>query len=233
MSERAVQITHTQAMTSARASASSGGRSSSYGGSEQRKSSGGSQRVCRYCFQGYCEEENRKGSCPEAPDRSVAYVELLSCVTCARICAYHCFADDDGDYEHPCAPYTPAGQAPSPEHDPGSRHSRDSYGPLAADLGAVTTEAEQQPRRLSWRKWTLMSLLALCVPCLCLYFPLRACHRWALEHHFAGGRHEAVVSAPRATSPLREAPKEEAEPRSEDSGLAELEGGEPPRESQA
>ncbi len=218
-------------MASARPSTSSASRperSSRSSCGEERKSSGGSHRVCRYCFQGYCERENRKGSCAEAPDRSVAYVELLSCVTCARICAYHCFADDDGDYEHPCAPYAPASTRAGPEApDPGSRHSRDSYGPLTH---SPPPEDDDAPARgaASWRKWTLLSLLALCVPCLCLYFPLRACHRWALRHHYAGGRHEAVMSAPGARAKARlsaaAAQRVQEEEEEEDSGCVEVEG---------
>ena len=41
------------------------------------------------------------------------------------------------------------------------------------------------------RRWTTLSLLSLAVPCLCLYWPLTACHRCAVRFGCCGGRHSA------------------------------------------
>ena len=39
------------------------------------------------------------------------------------------------------------------------------------------------------RRWTSLSLLSVVVPCLCLYWPLAACHRCAVHIGCCGGRH--------------------------------------------
>ena len=41
------------------------------------------------------------------------------------------------------------------------------------------------------RRWTSLGLLSLVVPCLCLYWPLAACHRCAVRLGCCGGRHSA------------------------------------------
>ena len=61
--------------------------------------------------------------------------------------------------------------------------SADDRDPCACDggLGGV--------RRC--RRWTALSLLSVVVPCLCLYWPLAACHRCAVRVGCCGGRHSA------------------------------------------
>jgi len=44
------------------------------------------------------------------------------------------------------------------------------------------------------RRWTSVGLLAVVVPCLCLYWPLAACHRVAVRLGCCGGRHSASAS---------------------------------------
>lgn len=57
---------------------------------------------CVYCNEMYIETENPPGSCVDAPDRAKDCIEKVSCICCARGMLYHCMADVDGDYGHPC-----------------------------------------------------------------------------------------------------------------------------------
>lgn len=57
---------------------------------------------CVYCHEMFVHEENQRGRCEDAPDRGVECIERVSCICCARGMLYHCMADADGDYGHPC-----------------------------------------------------------------------------------------------------------------------------------
>jgi sprouty-related EVH1 domain-containing protein len=57
---------------------------------------------CVYCQKMFVHEDNMKGSCEDAPDKVHEFIEHVSCICCARGLLYHCMADADGDYGHPC-----------------------------------------------------------------------------------------------------------------------------------
>ena len=62
-----------------------------------------SQRArCVYCNEMFAFEDNQRGNCVDAPDRVAQCIEQVSCICCARGMLYHCMADADGDYGHPC-----------------------------------------------------------------------------------------------------------------------------------
>ncbi|XP_022693480.1 sprouty-related, EVH1 domain-containing protein 2-like isoform X4 [Varroa jacobsoni] len=47
------------------------------------------------------------------------------------------------------------------------------------------------PRRPSSRRWAALAILSVIVPCLWLYYPLKACHRCGQSCALCGARHEA------------------------------------------
>ena len=57
---------------------------------------------CVYCNQMFERDVNHRGTCEDAPDRVAKCIEKVSCICCARGMLYHCMADADGDYGHPC-----------------------------------------------------------------------------------------------------------------------------------
>ncbi|ELU07735.1 hypothetical protein CAPTEDRAFT_34948, partial [Capitella teleta] len=57
---------------------------------------------CVYCHEMFVHEDNQRGRCEDAPDRGAQCIERVSCICCARGMLYHCMADADGDYGHPC-----------------------------------------------------------------------------------------------------------------------------------
>ncbi|XP_076442691.1 sprouty-related, EVH1 domain-containing protein 2-like [Babylonia areolata] len=62
-----------------------------------------SQRAqCEYCRVMFNIDENQRGSCDSAPDKVVKCIEYATCVACASGLIYHCMADADGAYRHPC-----------------------------------------------------------------------------------------------------------------------------------
>ena len=62
-----------------------------------------SQRYrCVYCHEMFQQDNNARGTCEEAPDKVAECIEKASCICCARGMLYHCMADADGDYGHPC-----------------------------------------------------------------------------------------------------------------------------------
>ena len=57
---------------------------------------------CVYCHEMFVHDENVRGNCEDAPDKVAECIEKVSCICCARGMLYHCMADADGDYGHPC-----------------------------------------------------------------------------------------------------------------------------------
>ena len=57
---------------------------------------------CMYCREMFVHDENARGACEDAPDRVTHAIETASCVWCAEMMLYHCMADVDGEYGHPC-----------------------------------------------------------------------------------------------------------------------------------
>ncbi len=63
----------------------------------------GPQRTrCVYCHDWFHHDDNHRGKCEDAPDKVAECIEKASCICCARGVLYHCMADADGDYGHPC-----------------------------------------------------------------------------------------------------------------------------------
>lgn len=64
-----------------------------------------SQRLkCVHCQEMFIAEENKCGSCMDAPDPVVDCIEGLSCSCCARAVLYHCMTSGEGgDPPHPCS----------------------------------------------------------------------------------------------------------------------------------
>ncbi|XP_074644990.1 sprouty-related, EVH1 domain-containing protein 2-like isoform X2 [Tubulanus polymorphus] len=58
---------------------------------------------CAYCQKMFSvSSETSRGLCEDAPDKMHDVIERVSCICCARAMLYHCMADADGDYGHPC-----------------------------------------------------------------------------------------------------------------------------------
>ncbi|VDI05404.1 sprouty-related, EVH1 domain-containing protein 2-like isoform X2 [Mytilus galloprovincialis] len=57
---------------------------------------------CKYCRELFSHDDNARGSCEDAPDGVEKCIEYVTCVWCAKGIIYHCMADPDGDYGHPC-----------------------------------------------------------------------------------------------------------------------------------
>lgn len=57
---------------------------------------------CVYCHEMFVHDENPRGNCEDAPDKVAQCIERTSCICCASAMLYHCMADADGDYGHPC-----------------------------------------------------------------------------------------------------------------------------------
>lgn len=57
---------------------------------------------CKHCRVIFNTEENQRGSCDSAPDTMARCIECVTCVSCTKCLIYHCMADADGEYRHPC-----------------------------------------------------------------------------------------------------------------------------------
>lgn len=131
--------------------------------SQKRSVSSSTRARCVYCQELFFVSENRCGVCPDAPDDCAACIEHATCLCAARALLYHCATDDDGSYGTVCG----AGESSSP----GSGSS-----------------SERRQRR----KWVLLALLSVVLPCLWCYPALTACHRCAVRRGQCGARHRAA-----------------------------------------
>lgn len=67
-------------------------------------STSSSARVqCKHCREVFSVDDNVRGSCEDAPDSVERCIECVSCVSCFSCLMYHCLADADGSYVHPCS----------------------------------------------------------------------------------------------------------------------------------
>ena len=57
----------------------------------------GTKSRCMHCQETFVPDENRHGSCPDAPDSVVKCIDRISCCCCARAFIYHCFSEQDED----------------------------------------------------------------------------------------------------------------------------------------
>lgn len=109
---------------------------------------------CKYCKEMFTRDENPKGGCEDAPDCGKNCVEAIACLCCARSVLFHCMADEEHNYDHPC----------------------------------FCDNADEK----NCKKWTVLTILSLLVPCLWCYWPLMACHKCGVACSCCGGRHEAL-----------------------------------------
>ena len=58
---------------------------------------------CVHCRESFSLSENGRGACAEAPCKFRNAIDWVTCVRCAKGLLYHCTADSDGEYVHPCA----------------------------------------------------------------------------------------------------------------------------------
>ncbi|XP_076464353.1 sprouty-related, EVH1 domain-containing protein 2-like [Babylonia areolata] len=72
------------------------------GGGEQSRRLVAQCAQCQHCRVMFNAEENQRGSCDSAPDTVTDCIEFVSCVYCTKPLFYHCCADADGQYSHPC-----------------------------------------------------------------------------------------------------------------------------------
>ncbi|TTP75367.1 Sprouty-related, EVH1 domain-containing protein 2 [Bagarius yarrelli] len=63
----------------------------------------GERQHCVYCGVFFCQEENGRGRCPDAPDPALTCIRRVSCMWCADSLLYHCMSDPEGDYSDPCS----------------------------------------------------------------------------------------------------------------------------------
>ena len=57
---------------------------------------------CKFCQATFTVENNHRGSCSAAPDKTGTYIEVVTCVICMHAIVYHCMSDSDNEYAHPC-----------------------------------------------------------------------------------------------------------------------------------
>lgn len=62
-----------------------------------------SQVQCKHCREVFSMDDNPRGSCEDAPDSVERCIECVTCVSCTQCLMYHCWADADGEYRHPCS----------------------------------------------------------------------------------------------------------------------------------
>ena len=123
----------------------------------------------------YVQSENAPGSCQYAPDVVKQGIECMSCLACAKCLLYHCHYEDEN--------FTGSNQAYYilgeiiifhlflfPDDDICTCDNTDGH------LG---------------KRWLGLSLLAVLVPCLCLYPLLTACHGCGRACKMCGGRHQS------------------------------------------
>ena len=129
--------------------------------SSERPLVSGMRSRCVHCHEMFSHDNNRPGSCMDAPDPARRLIDRVSCLCCARAIVYHCDAtsstlsDDWRSGDEPCTGCDPSA--------PGC-----------------------------CRRWTLLSALAVVVPCLWCYLPLNACHQCVRWCGHCGGRHKAA-----------------------------------------
>lgn len=63
--------------------------------------SNGHRRRCIYCGERF-EEGGRRSVCADAPDDVLTCINVVTCSCVADAVAYHCLANEDGDYEPMC-----------------------------------------------------------------------------------------------------------------------------------
>ncbi|VDK69093.1 unnamed protein product [Litomosoides sigmodontis] len=121
---------------------------------------------CFYCGEWFNCNENTSGSCREAPDPVERTIRFLTCYPVAEGAVYHCCRSDD--------------DIPANISRFGQGYNVFSFGPRHISLH----------KRV--KRWLLLLLMSLIVPCLCCYFPAHLINKC-----FGGGkrgRHQSYHS---------------------------------------
>ena len=58
---------------------------------------------CERCGATFSPENNPRGSCNTAPEKTEMYIAFVTCVCCLHAIAYHCFSDSENEYDNPCS----------------------------------------------------------------------------------------------------------------------------------
>lgn len=86
-----------------KSSSSAGGEGGKQGQTGARCRLVSTQVQCKHCRELFSLDSNPRGSCEDAPDSVERCIECVSCVTCTQCLMYHCWADADGEFRHPCS----------------------------------------------------------------------------------------------------------------------------------
>ena len=140
---------------------------------------------CVHCDETFRLDENARGSCADAPDTCLSCVNAVTCLCCAQGLVYHCVTKEHETYE--ANPYScDSGSHGSDYYQHHRTHQfHDSHG---AGTGTGAAAVESYPH---CKKWCLLTVLTLFVPCLWCYCLLRSCHRCGVACGCCGGRHSA------------------------------------------
>lgn len=124
------------------------------------------RECCFYCRSWYNVRDNPRGSCKEAPDPIEKVISYLTCYPVAQGAIYHCCKEND---EMPVS------------------IGRYGQGYNICSCGPPTMSKTKRMRR-----WLLLALLSLFVPCLCCYLPVRAMYKCTCKGR--RGRHKPCTS---------------------------------------
>merc|ERR1711953_325848 len=130
------------------------------------------QERCVHCHELFSQSEAGPGSCQYAPDLVKQGIECMSCLACAKCLLYHCHYEDEN--------FTGQSQ---------SSLTWRSWRLFDVSDDDICT-CDNTDGHLG-KRWSGLSLLAVLVPCLCLYPLLTACHGCGRACKMCGGRHQS------------------------------------------
>lgn len=120
---------------------------------------------CIYCKQYYRVDQNTANCCPQSPDYMDLWIGRLTCYSCAEVIFNSCLNVEDRR----------------------NRFQRQSPSSFRRNNGLCSCASENR-----WKRWTLLSVLLLFVPCLWCYLPCQACRRCVRWCAVCGGRHRPM-----------------------------------------
>ena len=161
---------------------------------------------CIHCDQLYRESDNAPGNCLDAPDKVSDWLSAITCLSCAHVLLYHCTADSEGDYSLTCPPCTSPCSSVGSSSPPASTRSPHLHYPPRSNASSRSYRNHPPPppppplphtphhhSKHGWKRWLIVAVMSIFVPCLCCYPVLSACHRGAMQCHLYGPRHAAKV----------------------------------------
>jgi hypothetical protein len=163
--------------------------------------------LCVYCSEPFDPATNRRGRCPDAPDRAAQFVDRAACMCCARALVYHCLQAGEEDRRDAGLQPTATGgrlrhqnsEAAAVDEPPHTVASPFAVDPASA--AAAGDDVDGDPCACNGvltpaarcKRWTVLAALSLVVPCLWCYWPMLTCHRCAVRTGWCGGRHRSAV----------------------------------------